>query len=162
MFKKFIIILFLTLMSSLNVNAGSDDQLVLSKKEQPKEIKETRRGNWRKTRRKAGAGRLTPLICVGNHADATKTRNMHFIGICWRRKKRNNGKEREVALPKITVAKCRVAEINKDAEGRIAEGEASTATQGAFSSVSRKPAMLSRLEELGLKSVNIGGVEEPV
>ncbi len=40
MFKKFIIILFLTLMSSINVNAGSDDQLVLSKKEQPKEIKE--------------------------------------------------------------------------------------------------------------------------
>ena len=40
MFKKFIIILFLTLMSSLNVNPGSDDQLVLSKKEQPKEIKE--------------------------------------------------------------------------------------------------------------------------
>ena len=40
MFKKFIIILISALMFSLNVNAGSDDQLVLSKKEQPKEIKE--------------------------------------------------------------------------------------------------------------------------
>ena len=40
MFKKFFIILFSALMFSLNVNAGSDDQLLLSKKEKPKEIKE--------------------------------------------------------------------------------------------------------------------------
>ena len=40
MIKKFIIILFSVLLFSLNANAGSDGQKVLSEKEQPKKIKD--------------------------------------------------------------------------------------------------------------------------